>query len=140
MVFLFSFSTEYFRLTTTTPCQFTHLGCSINRFSYGDISILMGPMEVKHGGGVTNHDSSIFLLSFPMPLPFIAFVTSFSGVRAGDATYNERVMPPSAVSPVAGPLAVRPSFTVRDGLNVETLRPLLRLLLVLVLLLRDFCK
>lgn len=35
------------------------LGCSINRFSKGEVSIITGPDEVKHGGGVTNHDSSI---------------------------------------------------------------------------------
>lgn len=34
------------------------LGCSISKFSSGDVSTVTGPVEVKHGGGVTNHDSS----------------------------------------------------------------------------------
>lgn len=100
----------------------------------------MGPMEVKHGGGVTNHDSSIF---FPIPIPFTGMATlpplsaTATGALLG-TTYSERLMPPatSAVIPVFLPL--RLSFTVREGLNVETLRPLLRGLLLL--LVRDFCK
>lgn len=36
-----------------------YLGCSISRFSNGDVTISMGPVDVKHGGGVTNHDSPI---------------------------------------------------------------------------------
>lgn len=39
----------------------SYLGCSISRFSNGDISMLTGPTLVKHGGGVTNHDSSMLL-------------------------------------------------------------------------------
>lgn len=38
------------------------LGCSMSRFSSGDVSSVIGPAEVKHGGGVTNHDSSIPIL------------------------------------------------------------------------------
>lgn len=38
-----------------------YLGCSISRFSSGDVSTLTGPVDVKHGGGVTYHDSSIEL-------------------------------------------------------------------------------
>jgi hypothetical protein len=34
------------------------LGCSIRRFSKGEVSMCTGPSEVKHGGGVRNHDSS----------------------------------------------------------------------------------
>ena len=34
------------------------LGCSISRFSRGDVSMWIGPSEVKQGGGVRNHDSS----------------------------------------------------------------------------------
>lgn len=37
----------------------TYLGCSMSKFSSGDVSTLIGPVEVKHGGGVTYHDSSI---------------------------------------------------------------------------------
>lgn len=39
----------------------SNLGCSISRFSNGDISMMIGPVDVKHGGGVTNQDSSIEL-------------------------------------------------------------------------------
>jgi hypothetical protein len=34
------------------------LGCSISRFSRGEVSMWIGPSDVKHGGGVRNHDSS----------------------------------------------------------------------------------
>lgn len=39
----------------------TYLGCSMSKFSSGDVSTLTGSVEVKHGGGVTYHDSSIEL-------------------------------------------------------------------------------
>jgi hypothetical protein len=34
------------------------LGCSMSRFSMGEVSMCTGPSDVKHGGGVRNHDSS----------------------------------------------------------------------------------
>lgn len=33
------------------------LGCSMRRFSSGEVSNWTGPAEVKHGGGVMNQDS-----------------------------------------------------------------------------------
>jgi hypothetical protein len=40
-------------------CWYTDmLGCSIKRFSMGDVSMWIGPSSVKQGGGVRNHDSS----------------------------------------------------------------------------------
>lgn len=53
----------YMRHSNTRGISYYHmyLGCSISRFSNGDISIDTGPTLVKHGGGVTNHDSSMEL-------------------------------------------------------------------------------
>lgn len=31
----------------------------MSKFSSGDVSSVIGPADVKQGGGVTNHDSSI---------------------------------------------------------------------------------
>ena len=92
----------------------------------------MGPTEVKHGGGVMNHDSSILLV---VSKPFA--VAAASGISssldlcpAAAATYTERIISLSAVARSFWPHVLRPLLTVRDGLNDETLKPLLfRLLL-----------
>lgn len=111
----------------------------------------MGPIEVKHGGGVTNHDSSIFALAFCLLSSLLSacaattsakdgFITGRAGASTGagpaaaswllmdGATYSERVMPASA-------WPFRLVLAMREGLNVEKLKPLERLLLT-----RDFCK
>lgn len=71
--------------------KITNLGCSINRFSKGDASILIGPIEVKHGGGVTYQDSSIRTTE-PCPVllpPLLLLDSLLHGDKADGGAYRD---------------------------------------------------
>lgn len=71
--------------------KITNLGCSINRFSKGDASILIGPIEVKHGGGVTYQDSSIRTTE-PCPVllpPLLLLDSLLHGDNADGGAYRD---------------------------------------------------
>lgn len=96
--------------------KITNLGCSINRFSKGDASILIGPIEVKHGGGVTYQDSSISTPEpRPLPLPPLPPLLSLplGEIAAAAATTT------GAYSDWLTALSL--SGTLRGGLRVEML-------------------
>ena len=59
----------------------------------------MGPTEVKHGGGVMNHDSSIlFVVSKPFAVAASSGISSSLDLGPGAATYTERIISLSAVA------------------------------------------
>ena len=74
--------------------------------------MLIGPIEVKHGGGVTYQDSSMV---FVLPGPCLGARLAAPSSRFGETTYRDWVRPPSAVAAGAATL-------LRGGFNVETVR------------------
>lgn len=79
------------RILCVCRTKITNLGCSINRFSKGDASILIGPIEVKHGGGVTYQDSSIRTTE-PCPVllpPLLSLDSLLHGDNADGGAYRD---------------------------------------------------